>query len=38
MDNEFEYLADSGGHGGHLGEKFVKKNIVSSPSYRSCHY
>ena len=25
MENEFEYLADRGGHGGHLGEKFVKK-------------
>ena len=23
--NEFEYLADRGGHGGHLDEKFVKK-------------
>ena len=33
MENEFEYLADRGGHGGHLGEKFVK-NIVPSPSYR----
>ena len=22
---ELEYLADRGGHGGHLGEKFVKK-------------
>ena len=26
MENEFEYLADRGGHGGHLGEKFVKKD------------
>ena len=25
MENEFEYLADRGGHGGHLGLKFVKK-------------
>ena len=25
MENEFEYLAYRGGHGGHLGEKFVKK-------------
>ena len=25
MENEFEYLADRGGHGGHLGDKFVKK-------------
>ena len=25
MENEFEYLADRGGHGGYLGEKFVKK-------------
>ena len=25
MENEFEYLADRGGHGGHLGEKFGKK-------------
>ena len=25
MENELEYLADRGGHGGHLGEKFVKK-------------
>ena len=30
-ENEFDYLADRGGHGGHLGEKFVK-NIVPSPS------
>ena len=28
-----KYLANRGGHGGHLGEKFVKKN-VPSPSYR----
>ena len=33
MENEFEYLADREGHGGHLGEKFVNK-IVPSPSYR----
>ena len=26
MENELEYLDDRGGHGGHLGEKFVKKN------------
>ena len=25
MENEFEYLADRGRHGSHLGEKFVKK-------------
>ena len=25
MENEFEYLADRGSHGCHLGEKFVKK-------------
>ena len=25
MENEFEYLADRGGHGGHLGEKLAKK-------------
>ena len=25
MENEFEYLADRGGHGGHSGKKFVKK-------------
>ena len=25
MENEFEYLADRGSHGSHLGEKFVKK-------------
>ena len=25
MEDEFECLADRGGHGGHLGEKFVKK-------------
>ena len=25
IENELEYLADRGGHGGHLGEKFVKK-------------
>ena len=25
MENEFEYLAGRGGHGGHLAEKFVKK-------------
>ena len=25
MENEFEYLADRGGHGGHLGENFGKK-------------
>ena len=25
LENELEYLADRGGHGGHLGEKFVKK-------------
>ena len=25
MENELEYLDDRGGHGGHLGEKFVKK-------------
>ena len=23
--NEFEYLSDRGGHGGHLAEKFLKK-------------
>ena len=32
MENELEFLADRGGHCGHLGEKFVK-NIVPSPSY-----
>ena len=26
MENQFEYLADRGGHGGHLGEKFVNKD------------
>ena len=25
MENEFEYLADIGDHGGHLGKKFLKK-------------
>ena len=25
MENEFEYLSDRGGHGGHLAEKFLKK-------------
>ena len=25
MENELEYLADRGGHGGHLGEKFLRK-------------
>ena len=25
MENEFEYLVDRGGHGGHLAEKFLKK-------------
>ena len=25
MENEFEYLADRGDHGGHLAEKFLKK-------------
>ena len=33
MENEFGYLSDRGGHGGHLAEKFLK-NIVASPSYR----
>ena len=35
MENEFEYLSDRRGHGGHLAEKF-KKNIVPIPSY--CGY
>ena len=25
MENEFGYLSDRGGHGGHLAEKFFKK-------------
>ena len=25
MENEFEYLVDRGGHGGHLAETFLKK-------------
>ena len=25
MENEFEYLVNRGGHGGHLAEKFLKK-------------
>ena len=25
MENEFEYLVDRGGHGGHLAEKVLKK-------------
>ena len=25
MENEFEYLVDRGGHGGHLAKKFLKK-------------
>ena len=25
MENEFEYLSDKGGNGGHLIEKFLKK-------------
>ena len=25
MENEFEYLTDTGDHGGHLAEKFLKK-------------
>ena len=25
MENEFEYLSDRVGHGGHLAEKFLKK-------------
>ena len=25
MENEFEYLSDRGGHGGHLAEKFLKR-------------
>ena len=25
MENEFEYLVDREGHGGHLAEKFLKK-------------
>ena len=25
MENEFEYLSDRGGHGGHSTEKFLKK-------------
>ena len=25
MENEFEYLSDRGGHGGHLAEKFLNK-------------
>ena len=33
MENEFEYLVDRGGHGGHLAEKFLK-NIVPGQSYR----
>ena len=33
MENEFGYLSDRGGHGGHLAEK-LKKNIVPSSSYR----
>ena len=37
MENELEYLADRGGHGGHLGEKFLK-NIVPSPSYRGYRF
>ena len=36
MENEFEYLVDRGGHGGHLAEKFLK-NIVPSQSYRGYH-
>ena len=28
--NEFEYLSDRGGHGGHLPEKFLKKYCFSS--------
>ena len=26
MENEFGYLSDRGGHGGHLAEKFLKKH------------
>ena len=25
MENEFEYLSDREGHGGHIAEKFLKK-------------
>ena len=25
VENEFDYLVDRGGHGGHLAEKFLKK-------------
>ena len=25
MENEFEYLSDRGGHGGHSAEKFLRK-------------
>ena len=25
VENEFEYLVDRGGHGGHLAERFLKK-------------
>ena len=34
MENGYQYLSDSGDHGGHLAEKFLK-NIVHIPSYRS---
>ena len=44
MENEFEYLVDRGGHGGHLAEKFLKKKlflarvIVVTISRFSCRY
>ena len=30
MENEFEYLADRGGHGGHLGEKLTNRHLKCS--------
>ena len=30
MENEFEYLSDRGGHGGHLAERFLKQILFLS--------
>ena len=44
MENEFEYLCDTGDHGGHLAEKFLKKYssypqvIAFTVSRFSCRY
>ena len=37
MENEFQYLSDRGGHGGHLAEKFLKK-YCSYPEFSRLPY